>query len=435
MLTKPLTIPHTPGVYFFKRGKTILYVGKAGDLQKRLSSYWRKNAGQKVSSLLQEANHVEWYECESEVDALITEAKYIKAHLPKYNVVLRDDKTYFYVAVTREEFPKLFISHNPEYQKNKLVKQTEKSNTNIQYIGPFTSGSSLREVLKMLRKIFPYCTCFTPHVRTCLNSQIGRCPGYCCLGGKNNTATETEKNAYRENIQHIVAIFEGKKKQLLGILKKEMKSAAKEQKFEYAAYIRNQVEKLENIFLHTPLLEKNKMLRVKRNWSAIQEIIQSILGTTKKISRVEGYDISNISGTEATGSMVVFINGYPAKAQYRKFKIKYVKGPNDFAMMQEVIERRLGHPEWSYPDLMIIDGGKPQLNAVSHVLNSLNKNINTVGLAKREEELYLPGQPTSIPLRTLSRETEFFFEHVRNESHRFAKKYHHKLREMSYRRK
>jgi excinuclease ABC subunit C len=150
---------------------------------------------------------------------------------------------------------------------------------------------------------------------------------------------------------------------------------------------------------------------------------------------VEGYDISNISGTEATGSMVVFIKGFPKKSEYRKFRIKSVTGPNDLAMMQEVIHRRLQHPEWVFPDIMIIDGGKAQLGVVLRELRNVEQEspINAVGLAKREEELYIPGRKKPVLLRTLPREAELFFEHVRNESHRFAKQYHHKLREISYR--
>ncbi len=434
-LPKPSYIPHIPGVYFFKKGNTTLYIGKASDLKKRLVSYWRKNAGIKVESLLKEADHVEWRELESEVDALIKEAKYIKNNIPKYNVLLRDDKSYFYVAITKEAFPKIFVAHNPSHHSLHAAPDT----LDAHYIGPFTSGVALKTVFRFLRKVFPYCTCFKPHKRRCLNTEIGRCLGYCCI--IDAEVSETKKKEYNKNTQSIVAILNGKKKRLLSQLKKEMREAAREQKFEQAALRRNQIEGLKNIFLHTATLDRQKILRAKRNFTHIRQILQTILKTAEEMRRVEGYDISNISGTEATGSMVVFINGYPKKSAYRKFKIKTVTGPNDFAMMREVIARRLKHPEWQYPDLMVIDGGKPQLNTALDTMKTIKKELGIpkeiliAGLAKREEELYIPGRAEPIPLHTLPRDTEFFLEHVRNESHRFAKKYHHKLREINYRKK
>lgn len=442
MLQKPPSIPHTPGVYFFKKGMTTLYVGKAGDLQKRLSGYWRKNSGAKVESLLAEANHVEWRELETEVDALIKEAEHIKNYIPKYNIVLRDDKSYFYVGITKEAFPKIFAAHHPERHKPSATRNLPSAD----YIGPFTSGTTLKLVLRFLRKIFPYCTCFKPHKRPCLNAEIGRCLGYCCTAMNNesrimNHEWEIKKEEYRKNIQNIVAILNGKKKRILVQLKREMKDLATLQQFEKAASCRNQIEGLKNIFLHTATLDRQKILRAKRNWTHIRQILQATLGAAEDIRRVEGYDISNISGADSTGSMVVFINGYPKKAEYRKFKIKTVAGPNDFAMMQEVLMRRFQHPEWEYPDLILIDGGKPQLNIALRALETIQKELGIkkeiliAGLAKREEELYIPGYTVPVLLRTLPRDTEFFLEHVRNESHRFAKKYHHKLREMSYRRK
>ena len=164
-----------------------------------------------------------------------------------------------------------------------------------------------------------------------------------------------------------------------------------------------------------------------------------MLKTEKKISRVEGYDISNISGTEATGSMVVFANGRPAKSEYRKFKIKTVRGANDVAMHYEVMRRRLAHREWPYPDIIVMDGGKPQLHAAVAALrvprskNQESRGIVLTALAKREEELYIEGRAMPVRLDSLSRDAMHFFQRVRDESHRFAKKYHHKLREMSYR--
>ena len=437
--TKAKTAPHTAGVYIFRLGKTPVYIGKAADLKKRLASYFRANAAPKVRTLREEADSLEWIELGSEIEALITEADLIKRHLPKYNVLLRDDKSYFYVAVTKDIFPRIFVTH----KTNLAGRQFRR------VIGPFTTASALYATLKLLRKIFPYCTCKEIHKRPCLNAQIGRCLSFCCLRGE---VSADEQALYRHNVQAITAILSGKKKRMLSGLKHSMRTASKNQNYEAAARLRDQIAGLENIFSHEHVLEsrgRNHESR-KRNWHEVEETIKNLLGVDTKISRVEGYDISNISGTEATGSMVVFINGYPAKAKYKQFKIKTVHQPSDVDMHKEVMRRRLAHPEWGMPDLILMDGGKPQRSAaIAALRESRIKNftptpkfgvgagelgeIKIMALAKREEELYLEGRSAPVRLDALPRDAMLFFQHVRDESHRFAKKYHHKLREIAYR--
>ena len=439
--------PVTSGVYMFRNGTTPLYIGKAVNIKKRLASYFRKNILGKIVELQREANNLDWIETTSEVEALIREALLIKAHLPKYNILMRDDKNYFYVGITREDYPKLFITHQPRMQsvaakKRKLSIQNSKFKIHdSDFIGPFTSGSALRATLRILRRIFPYCTCFTPHKRPCLNSQIGRCKGYCCTITMNteSLATKSQKEEYKKNIKSIVAILGGKRKKLLAELKREMRGAVKNEKFERAAELRDAIFGLENIFEHKTILEDRRYksdraqkIQLRRSrWTKIEHTIQTLLNIESPITRVEGYDISNISGASATGSMVVFRNGIPEKSEYRKFKIKTIHKISDVDMHKEVMRRRLMHAEWPYPELMVIDGGKPQLNAILSVAS--NANIKIVGLAKREEELYIEGRKDPVRLDSLPQDTMFFFQNVRNESHRFAKKYHHKLREISYR--
>ncbi len=412
------TAPKGPGVYLFKKGTALLYIGKAARIKKRLASYFRVNASPKIQALRNEATMLEWIETESETEALIKESELIKQHLPPYNVLLRDDKNYFYVEITRDIFPRIFLTHQPE--KNKKLQKN--------YIGPFTSGTALKMVVKLLRKLFPYCTCARPHTRPCLNSQIGRCPGYCCMQGQE--IDETRQNLYRQNIKNVVTILQGKKQRLLSELSKEMRLASKQNKYEYAGHLRDQIAGLENIFSHnvSPTLP-----RVSLIWHKTEKNIKTILNTKNHISRVEGYDISNISGTEATGSMVVFIDGIPAKSEYRKFKIKTVHQPSDVDMLKEVLSRRLAHTDWNTPDLLLIDGGRPQLNAVAEVISQ--SKIQTppllTSLAKREEELYTE-RKKPIRISTLPPNTAHFFQHVRDESHRFAKKYHHKLRKIAF---
>ena len=174
--------PHAPGIYIFRTGKMPVYVGKAGDIRKRLASYFRSNVPAKTKRLMSEATSLEWVETPSEIDALILEAELIKRHLPKFNVLMRDDKSYFHVAVTREQFPKIFVAH--QLHKDRIGRIKLQNSQGVDYIGPFTSGPALREVLLLLRRAFPYCTCTQMHKRPCLNSQIGRCLGYCCLENK-----------------------------------------------------------------------------------------------------------------------------------------------------------------------------------------------------------------------------------------------------------
>ena len=247
---------------------------------------------------------------------------------------------------------------------------------------------------------------------------------------------------YRENIRKVIGVLSGKRKRIASGLKRQMREAAKKQGFERAATLRDQIQNLENIFAHRKTLDLRFPMRshaaLTRAWPAIEQELLTLFGIDRKISRVEGYDISNISGTSATGSMVAFMRGVPKKSDYRKFKIKTVAGANDVAMHREVLRRRLGHPEWPYPDLIIMDGGKPQLNAAatalsSEIQDSIFQIPLVVALAKREEELYIEERQQPVRLDSLSRDTMHFFQQVRDESHRFAKKYHHKLRELSYR--
>jgi len=434
--TIALSAPHTPGVYIFRIGKTPVYVGKAADIRKRLGSYFRKNVSAKTRHMIGGATSLDWIETPSEIDALIKEAELIKAHLPKFNVLMRDDKNYFYVAVTRETFPRIFLTH--QFQRDRIGRVKIKEDRGVDFIGPFTSGPAIKEGLALLRRAFPYCTCMQLHKRPCLNSQIGRCMGFCChksnFSTKGGSAFGGQKE-YQENIRNIVAILTGKKKKLLLELKRAMQTAAKKQDFEHAALFRNQMASVENIFEHRPLThQRPSRQRHMPHWQKIERVIKSLLNTTSPISRVEGYDISNISGAEATGSMVVFVNGAPEKSKYRKFRVKTVDQPNDVAMHAEVMRRRLTHlKDWGTPDLFLIDGGKPQLNAIISVLRPGHPTVHLAALAKREEELFIEGKDIPQRLDSLPTHVKLFFQHARDESHRFAKKYHHTLREMAYR--
>lgn len=426
-------IPRSPGVYLFRNKSTILYAGKASDLKHRLASYFRSRVNKKVRALREEATSLEIIALASEIEALIKEAELIKRHVPKFNVLMRDDKNYAYAAITDEPFSHIFVTHQPatDIHKNK------KNKSEFISIGPYTSSASLKMTLKLLRKLFPYCTCISPHTRTCLNAQIGLCPGYCCMRSVAPRDRESSHKEYRAHIQAIISVLTGKGRHIIQDLKKRMRSCVKTQDFEQAAMLRDQAMGIEDVLAHrlhlirTPSKKKNQSLL----WRATEKNIIMALGVPAPISRVEGYDISHVSGANPTGSMVVVTDGAADNDNYRMFKIKTVAGISDVDMLKEVIHRRLAHREWQFPDLMVIDGGKPQLNAVMTVIRAHAPELTrrVVALAKREEELYSPHIAHTIRLDSLPPETGFFFQRIRDESHRFAKRYHHKLRAISYR--
>lgn len=400
-------IPQSPGVYFFTKNKTILYIGKAINLKSRLNSYFLKNnPSLKVKSLLKEASSISWKILNSETEALIKESELIKKYQPKYNVLMRDDKQYFFVALTKKEYPKIFLTH-----------QTPKG---PEYIGPFTDGVAIKSVLKLLRRIFPYCTCKKPHKTPCLNARIERCFGYCCL--QNAVSHTPYAISYKNNINSIKKILSGKNKSLVKSLKKDMKKFSREQKYEEAGKIRNQIRALEKIFAHKEIISRDL---VSENIKAISSL-ESLL-KIKNINRIEAYDIANIQGKYAYGSMVVFINSVPTKDLYRIFKIKTVFDPNDVAMLKEVVTRRLQHKEWQYPDLILVDGGKGQFKAVldtipltlSPKIIALTKNKKHVG-----DHIYISGHAQPIPLSDLPLPLKNLLLHLDSEAHRFAIKHY-----------
>ena len=404
-------LPKSPGVYFFKNKKgTVIYVGKANVLKNRVSQYFRnkKNQSLKNKKLIENIFDVDTLICESEIDALIQEAYFIKKYNPKYNVLMRDDKNYFFVGITKEIYPRIFLTHQVEKIKN------------VKYIGPFTEGFALKESLKILRKIFPYRHCVKLPKKACLQYHLGRCLAPCLES--NNV-----KIKVKQNIRYIEKILKGERQSLVKKLEKQMRDYSKEEKFEKAEETKKQIENIKKIFEHKYSLQKFKT--IKRNlidWSSAEKFIQNKIGTTKNISRVECYDISNISGKHAVGSMVVFINGLPDKKEYRKFKIKLSGDePNDPKMMQEVLVRRFKREEWEKADLIILDGGITQLNAVKSITP---KDQLLISLAKKNEEIYIPGTQLPIPTENFPEDIKFFFQQIRNEAHRFAITFHRELR-------
>lgn len=543
------SLPHEPGVYFFtNKENKIIYVGKALNLKKRVSQYFLKSTysdpfyEEKIKELVKNITSIQYIVTENEKEAYILENIQIKKNLPRYNVFMRDSKTYPWVAIFySEKFPRIRIIRGPE--------KYSKKNT---FIGPYTDKKEITRILRDLRKIFPYCSCKKERKkskRPCLYYQLKLCPGPCI--------DALSQKEYRENIKKIGLFLRGETHELKRQIKKKMDDAAENQDFENAAYWRDKLQAIDNsttqqnvlldngenkdiigyfsdvnqkffsmviihiregkiankspiiynfkdkvirsdrvfpsileqyyqniksnlpdllvipqiyenidvftdilkdhnpnIHIRTPFKNEfglvriaNKNARViveqeiemeeikKREHNQIEKALEGakdILHMEKKPRIIEGFDISNIEGTDATGSMVFFLEGKPYNRNYRYYKIKSKKTPDDVAMMKEVIYRRysmLLERNWELPDLILVDGGKGQLNAGVAVLRNLGLDgIPIVGLAKRFEEIYLPDEkeplilPKNSPLLKL-------FQRVRDEAHRFAVKLHKKQRE------
>jgi excinuclease ABC subunit C len=407
-------LPKKPGIYAFFNKKDILYLGKAINIKERVKNHFQ-NPTYKDNVFINKTDKLGFIETSSDIEALILEAKLIKKYQPKFNVVWRDDKNYFYVCFTKENFPRVFITH-----------QIPKNNSQNQCAGPFVDGKAIKQTLKILRKTFPYRNCQKLPQRPCLWYQLKRCPAPCLL--KSNLAkqlpkiSEKTKKESQKNISGIIKILEGKKEKLLENLKEKMKKASKLKKFEEAGRLRDQISSLERTLAHSIIFEKKDF-----DWPKIENSLKQIFNDKKDFYRIEAFDISNFQGKEAVGSLVVFIEGKPDKNHYRKFKIKFSKDkPNDTLMIREIIKRRFKHQEWPLPDLALIDGGKGQLNSALREIR--NKKVKIMALAKKNNELFLPHRKKPILLKKISPELSNLILRVRDEAHRFAISYHRKLR-------
>lgn len=390
-------LPDTPGVYLMRDKKNrLLYVGKAGNLRRRVSSYFTRPHDNRIQKLVEAIAAIDHQDTETAIEALILEAELIKKHQPPFNIREKDDKSFLYVGITKEKFPRVLLLRG----KDILGKEKEWK----KIFGPFTSASSLRESLRIIRKMFPFNT-HDPekkYTRPCFEYQIGLCPGVC--------AGKIAKSEYGKTIKNLVLFFEGQKKKIVNQLKKEMKEASRKMEFEKAQGLQRRIFSLEHI-QDVAIIAENHIEKEEGD---------------KENVRIEGYDISNISGTDAVGSMVVFVNGKPAKEEYRKFKIKTIKGPNDIGMLTEVLERRFRN-YWTHPNLLLIDGGVPQVNAARRMMRRLHLQIPIVGLAKgpeRKRNDVIGVIPKGVDLETLIQ--------VRDESHRFAISYHKQIRKRNF---
>jgi len=417
-------LPEQPGIYLFldKKG-SVLYVGKAKNLKKRVSSYFPKSTDLigKTKLLVGQIHTIKILIVESEIEALLLEASFIKKNTPKFNVSLKDGKAYPLIKITvNQQLPKVFTVRRMD-DRAELDRSL--------YFGPFPNVGEMRMVLKIIRRIFPFISANHVGKRICLYKHLGLCPCPTTLN------TDEQKKEYRKNINYIVEFLLGESKKVISELEKERNRYAKQEEFEKAKDIQKKIDAIINVtspiykpfeYVKNPNLYKD--LR-RFELDGLQKILKEYYPAIATIARIECYDISNISGIYAAGSMVVFTNGEKESLSYRRFKIKReqeTSKPNDCAMMEEVLQRRMNHTDWPYPELIIVDGGKGQISSVLKVLKKSDLYIPLIGLAKREEIIITSGfkeirlSKDSPALKLMMR--------IRNEAHRFAITYHRKLR-------
>ena len=434
LAAKLKTLPAQPGVYFHKdTSGEIIYVGKAASLRNRVRQYFQKSRDRdpKTQALVAEIVDTDWMVVESELEALFLEAEMVRRYMPRYNILLRDDKSMVYIRIDYDsDFPTVGTTRRP-------------LDDGARYFGPYLSALSVRTALKSLRRIFPFATRRIPgQKRATLHYHLGLDPGL--------EEGKTSLEAYRANLRRLMAIIEGKRKTIEQELERDMKRAAKAQDFETAAKARNQLFALQNLSKQVIFSDK-EFLDISKD-HALSELVE-LLGLAKYPARIEGYDISHMQGSDVVASMVVFTNGVSNKGEYRKFKTRKDQN-NDFYNMNETIKRRLSDKNrkaWGVPDLILIDGGKGQLDAAIRARDEAGMpNLPFIGLAKREEQIVIQHDKSNVLLNVPAMhklggfvtETQDFalvnlphntnlvklLQRIRDESHRFAVSYHSVLK-------
>ena len=402
------TLPSSPGVYFHKNKQgEIIYVGKAAVLKNRVRQYFQKSEKDiKTEALVKEIAVTDWIVVDTEMDALFLESEMIKRYKPKWNILLRDDKTVSYVRIDmKSEIPYVSMTRIPE-------------GDDAEYIGPFYAKRTVADALRILRKVFPYYIKPYDGKKT-LDTDLGLTPGI-------EIGKSTPKE-YKKDLRKLIKYLNGKRKELLIDLEKQMKEAAKTGDFEEAAKYRNQLFGLQE--LKKKIVFSNKEFLDISNDQALKQL-KNLLNLENPPKRIEGYDISHQSGEEVVGSMVVFINGASDRAEYRKFKLRKQQN-NDTESLKEVLERRLRHTEWEYPDLIILDGGINQVNAVLDLCNKAN--ISVIGRNKSGDHnknarvnIVVPAECEGYEEIEISPDSHVakLIARIDEEAHRFAISYH-----------
>jgi excinuclease ABC subunit C len=419
--------PSGPGLYFMKdSGDKVLYIGKAKNLRSRVASYFQPAAdltssrGPKIVEMLSKVETIDFVETPNEVDAVLKEARLVKDVRPPYNTDLVDDKTFPYLEITsREDFPGVYITRKPRAKGSRLF-------------GPFASAKDLRAVLVVLQKIFRFRTCNLNireddgkrrFFRPCLLYSIKQCAAPC--------GAKIEKQEYKKIIRDLIKFLQSKRSTVLRQLRKQMAEASESLEYEKAAMFRDRIRLIERLDRRgTPDENVQPEVFAADPTEALTKL-RELLKRPEPVRIIEGIDVANIAGAEAVGSLVKFIDGKPFKSGYRRFKIKTVKGIDDYAMIAEVVKRRYKYAmkgEELWPDLVLIDGGLGHLRAAEKAFREMDAPaVKIASIAKREEDIYLQGSSKPLKLGANS-PVRKLLQYVRDEAHRFAQHYHHILR-------
>ncbi|MFA5024921.1 MAG: GIY-YIG nuclease family protein [Candidatus Shapirobacteria bacterium] len=401
-------LPENPGCYLYRNSiGEIIYVGKAINLKKRVTQYFQRDdaLGPKTKTLVSQIDSIETRIVGSEIEALILESSLIKKYHPKYNSQLRDNKSYLYICISKSKIPIVFTAHSSNLPSHADI------------FGPFPDATSVKSLLKTIRRLFPFRSKETHPKGDCLFCHLGLCPGL-----------SPDSKPYHQNIIKIKKILNGHFNSLLSSLKKEMKLASKSENFEKALILKNQIDSLDYIVSGWHNL-KNMYADINLPEDKQSQAIESLETTLKpylnikNIHRIECYDISQMGTKYFVGSMVVWQNDGLDNSAYRKFRIRFKATPDDQFMMKEVIYRRLQHPEWGTPDLIVVDGGKPQVSSISSITD-----LPLIGLAKRIETIVIRNSNTWVEINLpQNSQALLLLERLRDEAHRFANKYRQEL--------
>lgn len=420
---KARQFPQDPGVYLMKDASGIvIYVGKAKNLRSRASSYFHAAAAAEIRTAdwIREIADIDCMVCASEVEALLTENRLIKDIQPRHNKDLKDDKTFPYLMITtHEDFPRVEVTRTPKDKGAKLY-------------GPFTSAGQLRGALQVMQRVFKFRTCSLDidendprwqWFRPCLLASIQQCTAPC--------NRRISKEDYRRDIRRLHTFLEGGSQKLLNQMREEMREASSKLDFERAARLRDEIQLLENLDrrgeIDTHAQPEVFYIDPKKGMKALKKV----LGMDREPRVIEGVDIAHLGGTDTVASVVQFLDGLPFKPGYRRYKIQNVDGIDDFRSIHEVVSRRFkrkSEEQEAFPDLLMIDGGKGQLNAALAAFRDCELTPPTlISLAKRDEEIYLPGEKEPLRLKRESFALRLL-QYLRDEAHRFAQHYHHILR-------
>lgn len=388
-------LPEVPGVYFFRdEDGAILYIGKATSLRDRVRSYFAKDLsetrGLKIVNMVHAAKTVTYEETSSVLEALLLESRLIKEHQPPFNTKEKDDKSFYSIVITKEDFPKVLMIRSRDIEKKFKKGEVQ------EVYGPFISSTSLKDALKIVRKIFPFrdkCEVGTVLDKPCFNAQLGLCPGV-CYG-------HIDSKEYKKTIKHIKQFFEGQKETLRSSLKKDMESAAKRQDFERAAEFRNALFAIDHI----------------KDTSLIKD--ESVLLYKDRRFRIEAFDVAHISGTSRVGVMTVIDGGMKDKKSYRKFLLPE-RVNDDYAGLTEILKRRLLHTDWQYPDLIVVDGGEVHRALAERVVAAEGKLVPVVSVVK--DKAHKPKDILGNKVHVDNHKKDILL--ANSEAHRFAITFH-----------